>query len=60
MEQFTLKHQAKIQVTLGCFDRMLFRGYLSIQSGWAVAQFLNQKQVRLKRTDSRCMTRPVR
>jgi hypothetical protein len=48
MEQFTLKHQAKIQATLGCFDRMLFRGYLPIQSGWAMAQFLNQKQVRFR------------
>jgi hypothetical protein len=26
---------------LSCFDRMLFRGYLPIMSGWSMAQFLN-------------------
>ena len=32
MESFVRKHQKKINGTLGCFDRMLFRGYLPIQS----------------------------
>src|SRR5512136_1653833 len=45
MDLFVRKHQHKINGTLGCFDRMLFRGYLPIQSGWAMAQFLNQQQV---------------
>jgi hypothetical protein len=38
----------KIKATLACFDRMLFRGYLPIQSGWAMAQFLNQKTIRFR------------
>ena len=42
MELFVRKHEKKINGTLGCFDRMLFRGYLPIQSGWAMACFLNQ------------------
>ena len=46
MELFVRKHKKKINATLGCFDRMLFRGYLPIQSGWAMAQFLNQKDIR--------------
>ena len=41
MNLFLRKHETKIKVTLGCFDRMLFRGYLPIQSGWAMAQFLD-------------------
>ena len=45
MDLFVRKHEKKINGTLGCFDRMLFRGYLPIQSGWAMAQFLNQKQI---------------
>jgi hypothetical protein len=45
MDFFVRKHQKKINGTLGCFDRMLFRGYLPIQSGWAMAQFLNQNQI---------------
>jgi hypothetical protein len=46
MELFVRKHKKKINAILGCFDRMLFRGYLPIQSGWAMAQFLNQKDIR--------------
>lgn len=45
MDLFVRKHQGKINGTLGCFNRMLFRGYLPIQSGWAMAQFLNQKNI---------------
>ena len=33
MDLFVRKHQDKINGTLSCFDRMLFRGYLPIQSG---------------------------
>jgi len=32
MEQFIAKHTDKIQGTLSCFDRILFRGY-SLQRG---------------------------
>jgi hypothetical protein len=49
MEPFLRKHQKKINGTLECFDRMLFRGYLPIQSGWAMAQFLNQKNIRFRK-----------
>ncbi len=30
---------------LSCFDRVLFRGYLPLMSGWAMAEFLRSKQV---------------
>jgi hypothetical protein len=41
MKEFIRKHYAHIHGVLSCFDRMLFRGYLPIMSGWAMAQFLN-------------------
>jgi hypothetical protein len=45
MDLFLSKHQKKINGTLSCFDRMLFRGYLPTQSGWQMAQFFNQNQI---------------
>jgi hypothetical protein len=45
MDLFVRKHQQKINGTLGCFDRMLFRGYLPIQSGWQMAEFLKQNKI---------------
>lgn len=47
-DPFLCKHRQKINAALECFDRMLFRGYLPIQSGWAMAQFLNQKNIRFR------------
>jgi hypothetical protein len=41
MKEFLRKHEDRIHSVLSCFDRMLFRGYLPIMSGWAMAQFLN-------------------
>jgi hypothetical protein len=41
MQEFIRKHFDHIHRVLSCFDRMLFRGYLPIMSGWAMAQFLN-------------------
>jgi len=41
MKEFIRKHYEHIHGVLSCFDRMLFRGYLPIMSGWAMAQFLN-------------------
>ena len=41
MKEFICKHEDRIHGVLSCFDRMLFRGYLPIMSGWAMAQFLN-------------------
>lgn len=41
MKAFLASHQSHIHGVLSCFDRMLFRGYLPITSGWSMAQFLN-------------------
>jgi hypothetical protein len=46
MKEFLQAHANKIQGTLSCFDRMLFRGYLPIQDGKAMAQFLNHESIR--------------
>jgi hypothetical protein len=40
MKEFIRQHEARIHGVLSCFDRMLFRGYLPIMSGWSMAQFL--------------------
>ena len=45
METFFAKHAAKIRGTLACFDRVLFRGYLPLMSGWAMAEFLRSKRI---------------
>src|SRR3954454_13482159 len=45
MKEFIRKHEARIHGVLSCFDRMLFRGYLPIMSGWSMAQFLNALDV---------------
>ena len=45
MREFIGKHEARIPGVLSCFDRMLFRGYLPIMSGWSMAQFLNGQQI---------------
>jgi hypothetical protein len=44
MKEFLRKHEARIHGVLSCFDRMLFRGYLPIMSGWSMAQFLKAHQ----------------
>jgi len=46
MRAFCAKHDSKIEGVLSCFDRMLFRGYLPIMSGWAMAGFLTSEHVR--------------
>jgi hypothetical protein len=45
MEAFVTKHAAKIRGMLCCSDRVLFRGYLPLMSGFAMADFLRSKQV---------------
>jgi hypothetical protein len=45
MEAFVAKHAAKIQGTLSCFDHVLFRGYLPLMNGFAMADFLRSKQI---------------
>jgi hypothetical protein len=48
MKAFLDKHESKITSVLSCFDRMLFRGYLPIMSGAAMAQFLNQAGIKFR------------
>ncbi len=48
MRDFLQAHRAKVKGVLSCFDRMLFRGYLPLQDGWAMAQFLNRSGVRFR------------
>ena len=45
MDQFIRKQSEVIQGVLSCFDRMLFRGYLPIMSGAAMADFLQARGV---------------
>jgi hypothetical protein len=40
MNAFVDKYEERIHGVLSCFDRMLFRGYLPIMSGWSMAQML--------------------
>jgi len=42
MKEFIRKYEERIHGALSCFDRMLFRGYLPIMSGWAMAGFLDR------------------
>jgi hypothetical protein len=46
MDKFIAQHADRISGTLGCFDRVLFRGYLRIMSGAAMAAFLKSRDVR--------------
>ena len=46
MRTFCDKHVWNIHGVVSCFDRMLFRGYVPIMSGWAMAQFLMSENVR--------------
>jgi hypothetical protein len=46
MEKFIERHADRIIGTLSCFDRILFRGYLPIMSGAAMALYLKSQGVR--------------
>lgn len=48
MEQFIVKHQAKILGTISCFDRLLFKGYLPINRPESLEGFLMGQGVLLK------------
>ena len=48
MKDFLALHQSKITGVLGCFDRVIFRGYLPLQDGYSMAQFLNQNGLRFR------------
>ncbi len=45
MKAFIDRYKDRIHGVLSCFDRMLFRGYLPIMSGWSMAQFLKAQKV---------------
>jgi len=45
MKEFIGKPEGRIHGVLSCLDRMLFRGYLLIMSGWSMAQFLKGLEV---------------
>ncbi len=45
MKAFIQKYEDRIHGVLSCFDRMLFRGYLPIMSGWSMAQFLKAQEI---------------
>ncbi len=40
MQAFLAQHTDKIQGALSCFDRLIFRGYLPIHSGYDMVQLL--------------------
>jgi hypothetical protein len=48
MKEFIQKYEDQIHGVLSCFDRMLFRGYLPIMSGWQMAQFFNSSGIRFR------------
>jgi hypothetical protein len=48
MKAFIDKYEDRIHGVLSCFDRMLFRGYLPIMSGWQMAQFFNSSGIRFR------------
>jgi len=52
MKDFIEANSTRIKGVLSCFDRVLFRGYLPIQDGYAMAQFLNQNDIRFRNLKS--------
>jgi len=48
MKAFIHKYEDRIHGVLSCFDRMLFRSYLPIMSGWQMAQFFNSSGIRFR------------
>jgi len=45
MKEFSHRYEDRIHGVLSCFDRMLFRGYLPIMSGWQMAEFFNSRNI---------------
>jgi hypothetical protein len=56
MKEFVRRYEDRIHGVLSCFDRMLFRGYLPIMSGWQMAQFFNSRNIRFKGSTTFCST----
>jgi len=51
VKEFIEKYKDGIHGVLSCFDRMLFRGYLPIMSGWQMAQFFNSSGIPFSGTE---------
>src|SRR4029450_12885490 len=60
MDQFIAKHADKLQGTLSCFDRVLFRGYLPFFSGYAMASFLETRGIRRREVKRFVLTQAYR
>src|SRR2546428_12483775 len=62
MREFISKYADRIHGVLSCFDRMLFRRYLPIMSGWQMAQFFNGSGIRFRelKTFLECLGLPSR
>jgi len=52
MDQFITKHADKIEGSLSCFDRVIFRGYLPLFNGAAMAEFLRAHGVQCRELKS--------
>jgi hypothetical protein len=48
MKEFIQRYEDRIHGVRSCFDRMLFRGYLPIMSGWQMAQFSTSRNIRFR------------
>ena len=60
MDAFVTKHAHAIRGVLSCFDRVLFRGYVPLMSGYAMAEFLKLKQVQRRTLKSFLLTQAER
>src|SRR6266404_2437200 len=58
MDAFIRKHGEVTEGVLSCFDRMLFRGYLPIMSGAAMADFLRARGIDRWGSRPSCSPRP--
>ena len=60
MDAFVAKHEKSIRGVLSCFDRVLFRGYVPLMSGYAMAEFLQRKQVQRRTLKSFLLAQAAR
>ena len=60
MDAFVAKHTNAIRGVLSCFDRVLFRGYVPLMSGYAMAEFLTLKRVQRRTLKSFLLTQAER
>jgi hypothetical protein len=60
MDAFVAKHEKSIRGVLSCFDRVLFRGYVPLTGGYAMAEFLQRKQVHRRSLKAFLLTQAAR